>query len=163
VDQVPAPPSTPEFDHYGVSVTDLGRSLDFYCDILGAIVVLPPHPVEEFSFRRAVIWLGGSMGIDLNEHAMNSGEAFDPARTGLDHLAFSVSSYDTLVAWVDYLDTKRVARSPIRNVEGVGEAIDLRDPDGIQIELWHRDSGGSWANYVEQKLAQSGSNSEVSL
>jgi glyoxylase I family protein len=159
VDQVPAGPSTAEFDHYGISVTDLARSLEFYCDILGGVVVLPPHPVDEFSFRRAVIWLG-SMGIDLCEHAMNRAEAFDPSRTGLDHLAFSVASHDALVAWAGYLDTKRVARSPIRRVDGVGEALDFRDPDGIQIELWHRDHGGSWARHVEQKLDQARSSRE---
>jgi len=115
-------------------VTDLARSLDFYCDILGFIVIVPTHTVDEFNFRQAIIYLG-SMGIDLCEHAMNSAEAFDPARTGLDHLAFSVSSYDALMAWAAYLDAKGVDRSPMRRVEGVGEALDFRDPDGIQIEL----------------------------
>jgi glyoxylase I family protein len=157
VDQAPVPPSTTEFDHYGISVTDLGRSLAFYCDILAGIVVAPPHPVDEFNFRRAVICVNGSMAIDLNEHAMNSGEAFDPARTGLDHLAFSVASYDALLAWAAYLDAKGVAHSPIRKLEGVGEGFDLRDPDGIQIELWHRDHDGQWARHIKQKLDQSGS------
>jgi glyoxylase I family protein len=155
VDQVPALLSTVEFDHYGISVTDLGRSLAFYCDILGGIVLLAPHPVDEFSCRRAVLWLNG-MDIDLNEHTMNTGEAFEPVRTGLDHLAFSVSSYDALVGWAAQLDGKAVACSPIRNVEGVGEAFDFRDPDGIQIEFWHRDHDGRWGRYVKQKLKQSG-------
>jgi predicted enzyme related to lactoylglutathione lyase len=69
-------------------------------------------------------------------------------------LAFSVSSYDALVAWAAYLDAKGVAHSPMRHVKGVGEVVDLRDPDGIQIELWHRDQAGSWARYVKQKLDQ---------
>jgi glyoxylase I family protein len=106
-------------------------------------------------FRRAVIRLNGSMAIDLNEHALNAGEAFDPTRTGLDHLGFSVASYDALIAWVAYLDAKGVAHSPMRNLEGVGEGFDLRDPDGIQIELWHRDQGGWWARHVKQKVDQS--------
>jgi glyoxylase I family protein len=154
VDQDAARPSPTEFDHYGISVTDLARSLDFYCDTLGFIVIVAPHPVDEFNFRRAIIYVG-SMAIDLCEHAMNSAEAFDPARTGLDHLAFSVSSYDALMAWAAYLDAKGVRRSPMRRVEGVGEALDFRDPDGIQIELWHRDHDGSWDRYVKRKLDQS--------
>ena len=148
-----ATPAPPEFDHYGISVTDLARSLDFYCDILGGIVVLPPHEVDEFSFRRAVVWLG-SMGIDINEHATNSAEAFDPARTGLDHLAFGVPSRSDIAVWAAYLDTKGVGRSEIRDVEGVGEVLDFRDPDGIQIEFWHRDHTGRWASYVQQRLDQ---------
>lgn len=146
-----AGPPPLEFDHYGISVTDLARSLDFYCDILGGTVVVPPHEVDEFDFRRAVIWLG-SMGVDLNEHSRNSAEAFDPARTGLDHLAFRVSSSEDLTAWAAYLDAIAMARSPTREVEGVGQALDFRDPDGIQIELWHHDHGGSWSDYVNKKL-----------
>jgi glyoxylase I family protein len=144
-----------DFHHYGISVADLGRSLGFYCDILGGIVILPPHVVDEFGFRRAVVSLNESLGIDINEHKLNTGETFDPVRTGLDHLGFSVSSYDALVAWVAYLDAKGVACSPIRNVEGVGEAFDFRDPDGIQIEFWHLERGGGWDTYVKQRLEQS--------
>jgi glyoxylase I family protein len=95
------------------------------------------------------------LGIDINEHSMNEGEAFDPVRTGLDHLAFSVSSYDALLAWSAHLDASGVDCSPLRNVEGVGEAFDFRDPDGIQIEFWHLDSGGRWESHVKQKLEQS--------
>ena len=160
MDEVPVRILTAEFDHYGVSVTDLERSLAFYCEVMGGIVILPPHSVDEFSFRRAVIWIG-AMGIDLNEHATNSGDAFDPTRTGLDHLAFSVTSYDALVAWAAHLETNGVVCSPIRNLEGVGEAFDFRDPDGIQIEMWHRDRNGSWANAVEQKLRRSRSGQNV--
>ena len=153
--QVPAPPSMVEFHHYGISVRDLGRSVDFYCDILGGIVLLPPHSVDEFSFRRAVISLSDSLGIDINEYAMNTGEAFDPVRTGLDHLAFSVSSYDALVAWADHLDANGVDCSPLRNVEGVGEAFDFQDPDGIPIEFWHLDQGSSWDSHVKQTRERS--------
>lgn len=154
MDQLPAPPPTIDFDHYGISVTDLNRSLDFYRDILGAIVILAPHTVDEFGFRRAVIWLNGSLGIDINEHAANSGGPFDAARTGLDHLAFSVASYEALCGWAAYLDSRSVAHSPIQNVEGVGQRFDFRDPDAIPIELWHRDHDGTWADYVAKKLEQ---------
>jgi glyoxylase I family protein len=152
---MPVIPSTTAFDHYGISVTDLRRSLDFYCGVLGAVVILAPTRVEEFGFHRAVVVLNDSMGIDLNEHAMNSGERFEPSRTGLDHLAFSVASYDALEAWAAYLDAKSVARSPIRKLAGVGEAFDFCDPDGIQLELWHRDHGGAWAAQVNQILEES--------
>ena len=105
--------------------------------------------------RTAHAVLNGSMGIDLNEHATNSGEAFDPSRTGLDHLGFSVSSYDALVAWSAHLDNHGVAHSPIRNIAGVGEGLDFLDPDGIQLELWHKDHSGWWVGYVQKKLDQS--------
>jgi hypothetical protein len=78
------------------------------------------------------------MGIDLNEHATNSGEAFDPSRTGLDHLGFSVSSYDALVAWAAHLDAQGVAHSPIRNAAGVGEAFDFRDRTACNLSCGTR-------------------------
>jgi glyoxylase I family protein len=163
VDQDLPPASTVELDHFGVSVTDLRRSLDFYCHVLGAVLVLPPHDVDDFNFRRAVVFLNGSTGIDLNEHAANSGETFDPSRTGLDHLGFRVSSHEELIAWAAHLDANGVARSPIRNVEGVGETIDFRDPDGIQLELWHHDHSGKWASYVQRKWAEVRSDVQASV
>ena len=101
------------------------------------------------------MWLKGSMCIDLNEHAANLGESFDPSRTGLDHLAFGVSSYDALASWAAHLDVKGVAHSQIRTIAGVGETFDFRDPDGIQLELWHHDHNGAWAKTVQKKLEQS--------
>jgi glyoxylase I family protein len=163
VDQDPAPPSAAAFDHFGVSVTDLGRSLDFYCDVLGAVLIVPPRPVDNFNFRRAVVTLHGSTSIDLNEHATNSGETFDPSRTGLDHLGFNVSSYEALLAWAAHLDTHGVAHSPMRNIPGVGEAFDFLDPDGIQLELWHKDHSGWWESYVQKKVDQSGSDVQASV
>jgi glyoxylase I family protein len=159
MDQGSVPPSIAKFDHFGISVTDLIRSLDFYCHVLGAVVLVPPHLDDKFNFRRAVVMLVGPMGLDLNEHATNSGEPFDPVRTGLDHLAFGASSYEVLVAWAKHLETKGVPHSPIRNLVGFGETFDFRDPDGIQIEFWHKDQGGAWANNIRQKLA--GARSDV--
>jgi len=155
VGQPSALPSIIEFDHFGISVSDLSRSLDFYCSVLGAVLLSSSRPVEDFHFRRAVVAFKGSWVVDLNEHEANSGERFDPSRTGLDHLAFNVPSNDALVAWIDHLDAQGVTHSPIRNIDGVGEAFDFCDPDGVQIELWHMNRSGKWASYVRQKLEQS--------
>ena len=155
MDQPSALPSTIEFDHFGVSVSELNRSLDFYCRVLGAVLLISPRPVEDFDFRRAVVAFSGSWVVDLNEHEANTGERFDPCRTGLDHLAFNIPSYDALLAWIDHLDTEGVTHSPIRMIDGVGEAFDFCDPDGVQIEFWHMDRSGKWANYVRQNLERS--------
>ena len=117
--------------------------------------MIPPRPVDNFDFRRAVLTFDGSMVIDLNEHAANPGEAFDPSRTGLDHLAFRAPSYDALIAWVALIDVEGVSHSPIRVIDGVGEGFDFCDPDGIQIELWHMDRSGEWANVVRRKVVAS--------
>jgi glyoxylase I family protein len=116
MDQRSTPASPAQFDHFGISVTDLGRSLDFYCEVLGAVVLARPHSDDQFNFRRVVVTLDGPVVFDINEFATNSRESFDPSRTGLDHLAFSVPSREALVAWAAHVDSKGVAHSPIRDV-----------------------------------------------
>jgi glyoxylase I family protein len=66
------------------------------------------------------------------------GERFEPARTGLDHLARVAESFETLEAWADWLDAHEVPRSEIRD-PGVGAMFDFVDSDGIQIEFFYTD------------------------
>ena len=83
--------------HFGFSVSDLDRSIRFYCDVLGASLVRPPYGGDSPSFagRMAIVGLGAT-GLDLFEHAGNGGERFDPSRTGLDHLGFATESVEDL-------------------------------------------------------------------
>ena len=151
------PPAPLHLHHFGISVTDLDRSLEFYCEVLGAAVVLPPNAADNFDGRRAVLMLSNSMGLDVNEFAGNAGDPFDVRRTGLDHLAFAADSYEGLARWAAHLDECGVAHSPIRTVAGVGVQIfDFQDPDGIQLEFVHMDQGGSWAER-KNDLAGAGS------
>ena len=81
-------------DHVGLSVTDLDRSIAFYCDELGALLAVAPFEgYRGFSGRMAVVLLGMTI-IDLYEHEANCGERFEPGRTGLDHLALAAESYE---------------------------------------------------------------------
>ncbi|MBW3619960.1 MAG: VOC family protein [Actinobacteria bacterium] len=56
----------------------------------------------------------------------------------VDHLAFHVRDRDALEHWVAHLDEAGVAHSGIVDVGGWGWMIELRDPDGIQLELFAR-------------------------
>jgi len=125
--------------HLGFSVTNLDRSIKFYCDALGAVLVREPSEGDRpaFSGRMALVMLG-SNGLDLYEHVGNEAERFVPARTGLDHLALVAESFEQLRAWADWLDACEVPRSEIRDV-GVGAMFDFVDPDGIQIEFCFTD------------------------
>jgi glyoxylase I family protein len=129
-------------DHLGISVTDVARSEAFYRDVLGAEVIFPRHTMEWG--ERSIVAVG-SQAIDLNQLRGNHGVAFDPAHTGLDHLAFTADSVDHLSAWARWLDEHDVVRSPIREVRAdpgqalaapvVGAMFDFVDPDGIQLEF----------------------------
>jgi glyoxylase I family protein len=126
--------------HLGFSVTDLDTSISFYCDVLGAVLVRPPDDGDSpaFSGRMALVLLG-SDGLDLFEHAGNQAEAFEPARTGLDHLGLVAESYEDLEKWAEWLDAHDIPRSEIRDGGGVGAMFDFTDPDGIQLEFFFRD------------------------
>jgi glyoxylase I family protein len=129
--------------HLGISVTGLDRSIRFYCDVLGADLLLADTTESERRFpgRMAILTLGGRV-FDLCEHSSNSGERFDPLHTGLDHLALEAKSFEELQAWATWLDSCGVARSEVRNVAGgLGATFDFVDPDGIQIEFTHLNLG----------------------
>jgi glyoxylase I family protein len=126
-------------DHVGLSVTDLDRSISFYCDELGALVFLPPFEgFRGFAGRMAVVLLGMTI-VDLYEHEASRGERFEPSRTGLDHLALAAESYEQVDAWARWLDSRGIPHSDVRDSDGFGALFDFVDPDGIQIEMSYLD------------------------
>jgi glyoxylase I family protein len=134
----PHRPDDPTISHLGLSVTDLDRSVAFYCDVLGAKLVRAPYEADRGAFRLALVHLA-STGLDLCEHDANHGESFEPARTGLDHLAFNAASKAELEQWASWLDSRGVARSEIRDGGQVGLMFDFVDPDGVQLEFFFVD------------------------
>jgi catechol 2,3-dioxygenase-like lactoylglutathione lyase family enzyme len=71
--------------HLGLSVSNLERSISFYCDVLGATLARTPYEGDSpaFSGRMALVIIG-SLILDLFEHIGNGGRQFDPTSTGLD-------------------------------------------------------------------------------
>ena len=75
-----------------------------------------------------------SMFVVLNHHPSNQGEAFDPTRTGLDHVGFTVADRDAVVEWEQRLVEKGVTHSPITDHDW-GSSLNFRDPDGMQLQI----------------------------
>jgi glyoxylase I family protein len=123
--------------HVSLSVRDLDESLAFYTEVLRLPVLMPPFDGEVFEGREALL-LAGRIAICLQEHASNQGETFDPRRTGLDHLALHLSSVDALTEWKGRLETLGLQPSEMKKVT-FGWIVELRDPDGIQLELFAPD------------------------
>jgi len=122
--------------HLSLSVTDLDRSLAFYRDVLGLPILAEPYDGVAFAGREAMV-LAGRVAVCLQEHARSDGSRFEPTRTGLDHLAFHVSDRSALEVWVDRLDAAGIEHSGIIDDVGTwGRMIELRDPDGVQLELF---------------------------
>jgi glyoxylase I family protein len=123
--------------HVSLSVRDLDRSLDFYKGVLDLPLLAEPFIGSAFAGREALV-LAGKVAVCLQEHAANDGSVFDPVRTGLDHLAFHLPSIEALEAWITRLDELGITHSGAKEVM-FGTMIELRDPDGVQIELFARD------------------------
>jgi catechol 2,3-dioxygenase-like lactoylglutathione lyase family enzyme len=82
--------------HVAITVTDLARSKEWYSRVLDwkSIADVSGDGVD-FSVGA----LPDGTLIGLREYTDGSGDAFNPFRTGLDHLAFSVPSPDELGDW----------------------------------------------------------------
>jgi len=128
-------PRTTGFTHISLSVTDLNRSLAFYRDVIGLPVLQEPFDGKVFDGREAML-LAGTSALCLQEHAARDPkETFSPLRPGLDHFAFSVGSEADLHAFADHLTEVGCRHSGVKPLEGFGTFIELRDPDGVLVEL----------------------------
>ena len=127
--------------HVALTVRDRHRSATWYRQVLGFELV------KEFTFepdelgipRTLLVHPGSQFLLAFCEHRNRSGDAFDPFRTGLDHLALEVASREELEAWMPHLQQLGVVYSPIKEL-GHASYICIKDPDGIPIELWHAES-----------------------
>lgn len=128
------PPVIKGFTHVSLSVRDLDASLTFYRDILGLPVLAAPYEGDVFNGREAMV-LAGRTALCLQCHSANIGNPFDPLQTGLDHIALAVASKQDLDAYAEHLTGAGVEHSGVKPLPGYGEFIELREPDGILVEL----------------------------
>lgn len=121
------------FHHLALTVSDVARSVPWYCETLGlekvgqrqhdegATMALAPHD--------------GAFVLVLQEHKAHEGASFSEFRPGLDHLSFRVADVRALHAWQRRLTELNVEHSPVR-CEPTGYVLVFRDPDRIQLELF---------------------------
>jgi glyoxylase I family protein len=75
--------------------------------------------------------------IEFQQHDANKGEAFDPRRTGLDHMAFKVDARADLDEWLARFEQLGVSHSPIAELQ-YGAVLAFKDPDGLQFEMFFK-------------------------
>jgi lactoylglutathione lyase len=144
----------PDFSHFGICVSDLDRSLRFYCEALGfekaeshtignefaALMDLPEVSVTSQFLRK------GTTAIELLAFAEPT--PFGPAerravnQLGLTHLSFRVSDLEGTMAKVVECGGAVVGSS--RTTIDFGgtplQFVYCTDPDGVRVELM--DLGG---------------------
>ncbi len=126
-------PSITGAHHAALTVTDADRSADWYCDLLGLVVLMSGD--EDDVRYRVLAHPDSGWVLGLRQYPNAHDGAFDEFRTGLDHFAFGVASRAELDEWERELAARGVTCSPIKETP-IGTVITFRDPDNIQLELW---------------------------
>jgi glyoxylase I family protein len=122
------------YHHLSLSVTDLGKSTEWYQQVLGLDV---SAQIEGDGFRRTRLRAAGSgVTLTLTSHDQESGEAFSERRPGMDHVAFQVGGVDDVEALKERFAELGVTHSEIKSTTTGTAMITLRDPDNIQIEVF---------------------------
>ena len=124
--------------HVHLKVSDIDRSLEFYCGVLGFELM------QRWEDQAAFISAGGyHHHIGLNTWRSKGGPPPAPGTTGLFHLAILYPTRRALADGVRRLQTAGIAIDGASD-HGVSEAIYLRDPDDNGIELYRDRPKEEW-------------------
>ncbi|SNT10446.1 catechol 2,3-dioxygenase [Ekhidna lutea] len=126
-------PAGTSIGHIHLKVSNLQRSLEFYCDLLGFELM------TTYGDDAAFISAGGyHHHIGLNTWMSKDGNAPNRENTGLFHTAILLPSRKDLAILLNRLREKKYPISGAAD-HGVSEAIYLNDPDENGVELyWDR-------------------------
>jgi glyoxylase I family protein len=126
---------TTNLHHVVLTVRDIEASVGWYTDLFGFAELAREDHFGGSGGRTVLLgtpdW---SMGIGLASHPTNEGETFDPCRTGLDHVGFTVADRATLEEWEARMSDKGIKHSPISDHDW-GSSLNFRDPDDVQLQL----------------------------
>ena len=122
------------YHHVSLSVSDLGKSAEWYRETLGFEI---DAAIEGDGFRRTRLKAPGSgLTLTLTAHEQQSGEPFDERRAGVDHIAFNVGSAEAVQELKGRFEELGVVHSEVKQAASGSAMITLRDPDNIQLEVF---------------------------
>ena len=134
-------PST-GFAHVRLTVTDIGRSKEFYDRLFGwEVAVDQSAQANDPGVRQSAENFFGGVVYQTPQGTLFGlrpvgTEVFNPDVTGLDHVSFAVESRSALEAAAAALDTAGIKRGEVTDLADAGIAIlSFQDPDDINIEL----------------------------
>jgi catechol 2,3-dioxygenase len=133
--------------HVHLKVSNLERSLEFYCGVLGFELM------QRLGTEAAFISAGGyHHHIGLNTWESLGGSPPSPGSTGLFHVAIL---YPDRARLGDALRRLLAAKIPLEGASdhGVSEALYLRDPDQNGLELYRDRPKAEWPHNPDGSIA----------
>ena len=128
-------PTFSKVSHISFSARDADASAKWWTELLDLSEV---ERVEGEGWRGVLlIHPPSATVIEFQQHDANAGEAFDPARTGFDHMGFKVDERPELDEWQAHFERLGVTHTPVVDRE-YGSVLTFKDPDGIQFEMFYR-------------------------
>lgn len=119
-------------DHIVLTITDIGRTLDFYSKIMGK-----PDYKNDFSIMYEMGRTKLFFSLPYDE--LPPGDKFNANRIGLEHLAIGIQTLDDLKEIEKCLDQNLIKHSGIHtDKDSLREKIWLDDPDKIRLEFYIR-------------------------
>ncbi len=146
---MPLDPINPDvrIGHVHLKVADLERSLRFYCDVLGFELM------QRMGDQAAFVSAGGyHHHIGLNTWESRGGSPPPPGSTGLFHIGILYSNRAALADALCRLIKARISLDGASD-HGVSEALYLRDPDEIGLELYWDRPQSSWPRTPDGAVA----------
>jgi glyoxylase I family protein len=127
-----AHPSAPitGLSHVQLLVTDVSASAKWYSAVLGLVPFADDPDIGYVALQHR----GGKFVVVLTRAPSRRDPSGEPATDGLDHLALAVPDGVALEAWAAHLTDVGIDHAGIV-LEGGHPSLQLRDPDGIAIEL----------------------------
>jgi glyoxylase I family protein len=129
-------PGFTDVSHISLSVRDAEKTASWWKEVFGLRELIRLD--HEEGWHGVLLELTEAIALEFQQHDVNGGEEFDPARTGFDHLGLAVDSRDVLVAWQAHFESLGVVHTPVVDRE-YGSVLTFKDPDRIQLELFYLD------------------------
>lgn len=122
-------------DHVGLKVSDMDRSLRFYCEGLGLELL---RRSDKGPGMASVVLRIGNQEMNLFSDPAFGAPQAGGNPTGMDHFCFEVGnqSVEDLMAGLKQAGIA-VAEGPIKRRDGV--SLFVSDPDGVRVELIVKD------------------------
>lgn len=112
--------------HVQLNVTDVAASEAWYTTVFGMERMTAADDGSYVALRH-----GPSRVVIVLSRRTDGATTLGPP---LDHLAFAVADRATLDDWATHLTEVGIEHAGVQ-LEGVNHSLQLRDPDGIEIEL----------------------------